>query len=322
MSAGVLSQISFGLESVWGTPVVPDKSIGVQPGDGIQTDNDVQFVDSIKAQLAQHSASYKGATTHEGEYELDLIPGYVGYFIKSALGAVASAAKSAPNAAVYDHTFTEAESKPSLTIEQSVGEITRRFAGAIVHSLNFSCEPGGRLMLTPGIRAKSTAPATKIAAAYEAATIRPFTFADLNSSTGLKIGGSGLAGLRSLDFTYENNHTLLHGFGSNDPQFNYAKGSTIGGSLEFYLDTNTAAKYADYLNKTTQALQLTFTGDTIGDSANYGLDIIIPKATFVTASYPINDEYAQLTVDFEGEYDQTTSKLLSIILTNLLTNYN
>lgn len=57
MSAGVLSAISLGLESTWGTAVVPNKSLAVRPGDGIQTDNDLQFVDEIKNQLVKHDES-------------------------------------------------------------------------------------------------------------------------------------------------------------------------------------------------------------------------------------------------------------------------
>jgi hypothetical protein len=321
MPAGILSQISLAPETTWGTAVTPTKSIAVRPGDGIQTDTDVQFVDSIKAQLAQHTSSFKGAQTHEGEYEMDLVPNYIGYLLRSAFGGVSSVAKSAPNASVYDHTFTEAETKPALTIEQSVGDITRRYAGSIVHSLRFACNAGEALVCTAGIRAKSSATATKITAAYEAPTIRPFNFADMAAAGGFKIGGSNYSGLRSFDFTYENNHALLHAMGSNDPQFNHAKGSTVGGSFELYLDSTTAAKYTDYLNKTTQQLDFIFTGDTIGTSANYGLTLTIPRATMTAANDPISEDYCLLAVEFEGEGDTSTGKVMSAILTNLLTTY-
>src|SRR4051794_18166643 len=180
MSAGVISQISFGQETTWGTPVTPNKSIAVHAGDGIKTDNDVQFIQSIKAQLAKNSSSFKGAAKHEGEYEFDFIPGVVGSLLKSAFGSVSSVAKSAPNASVYDHTFTESEAKPSLTIEQAVGDIVRRYAGAIVHSLKFSVDAGGALVCTAGIVAKANASASKITPTYE--TIRAFNFADLGAS--------------------------------------------------------------------------------------------------------------------------------------------
>jgi hypothetical protein len=318
MSAGILSQISFGLESTWGTAVTPNKSIAVQPGDGIQTDVDTQFRSAIKAQLAKNVTAFKGAQTHEGEYELDFVPANLGYLLKSAFGSVSSVAKSAPNASVYDHTFTEVEAKPSLTVEQSIGEITRRYAGSIVHTLTFSCARGEVLSLTAGIRAKSSASATKISPAYE--TIRPLNFADAAT---VSVGGTGYTGIQSFELTYTNNQNFLHAIGSsNDPQFNHVRGSEVTGTIEFYLDSNTAAEYTDYLNGTEQALVIGFTGDTIGTSSNYGLQLTVPRARYSTGSVPINDDYNALTVEFEGIYDTATSKLITPVLTNLLTNYN
>src|SRR4051794_40294936 len=104
MSAGVQGQLSFGIESTWGTAVTPNKSVAVQPGDGIQTDADVQFRSAIKAQLAKNVTAFKGAQTHEGEYEFDFIPNNLGYLLKSAFGTSTPVAKSAPNASVFDHT--------------------------------------------------------------------------------------------------------------------------------------------------------------------------------------------------------------------------
>lgn len=316
MAAGVLSQISLGLETTWGTPVTPSKSLAVRPGDGIQTDTDLQLVSSIKAQLAKNSSSFKGAAKHEGNYEFEFIPGTAGYLLKSAFGSVSSAAKSAPNTAVYDHTFTESATKPSLTVEQAVGDIVRRFAGSITHSLKFSCAAGEALVLTAGLKAKSSASASQITASYE--TIRPFNFADLASFT---VGGQVYTP-RNFELTYENNQELLAAVGSTDPAYNYAKGSEVSGKFELYLDSTSAAEYTDYLAKTDNSLVITFTGDVIGSSSNYGLTITVPKCSYKTATFPVTEDYNMLTVEFEGIYDTGTSKLISIVLTDLLTNYN
>ena len=317
MSAGILGQVSFGLESTWGTAVVPNKSIAVQSGDGIQTDTDTQLRSAIKGQLAKNVIAFKGAQVHEGEYELDFIPANLGYLLKSAFGSVASVAKAAPNAAVFDHTFSEIAAKPSLTVEQATGEISRRFAGAIVHSLNFSCAKGEVLSLTAAMRAKSNASSTAISPAYE--TIRPFNFADVTTFT---IGGQALTQVQNFNLTYSNDHGMTHALGNtNDPQFNYARGSGVEGSLELYLDSTTAAEYTDYINGTNQAFVIAFTGDVIGSSSNYGLNISVPLVRYSASNSPLNDDYNSLTVDFQGIYDTATSKLITVILTNLLTNY-
>lgn len=317
MSAGVQASVSTGLESLWGTAVVPTKSFAVQPGDGIQTDTDVQFRSAIRNQLAKNATAFKGAQTHEGEFEMDFIPVNAGYLLKSAFGGLSSVAKSAPNAAVYDHTFTESAVKPSLTVEQAVGEVVRRFAGAIVHTLAFSCAKGEALSLTAGIRAKSNAAATAISPTYE--TQRPFNFADV---TAFSIGGQALTEVQSFELTYSNNHGFTHAIGnSNDPQFNYATGSEVTGKIELYLDSTTAAEYADYLNGTEQALLITFTGDAIGSSSNYGLQISVPRVKYKAAAVPLTDDMNLLTLEVEGIYDTATSKLISVVLTNLLSAY-
>ncbi len=318
MSAGIQGQVSIGLESTWGTAVVPSKSLAVQAGDGIQTDTDVQFRSAIKGQLAKHVVAFKGAQTHEGGYEFDFIPNNLGYLFKSAFGSLTSTAKIAPNAAVFDHVFAEVAAKPSLTIEQATGEISRRFAGAICNSLAFSCEKGGVLSLTAALRAKSNASSTAISPTYE--TVRPFNFADVTTFT---IGGQALTEVQNFDLTYANDHGLTHALGpSNDPAFNYAKGSTVEGSIEMYLDSTTAAEYTDYINSTNQALVIGFTGDVIGSSSNYGLNISVPSVRYKAANTPINDDYNLVSVDLEGIYDTATSKLLTVTLSNLLTNYN
>jgi hypothetical protein len=215
MSAGVLSQFSIGLESTWGTPVVPSKSIAVRPGDGIQTDNDLQFVDEIKAQLVKHDESFKGQVKHEGSYEFALIPGNAGYFLLSHFGQVASVAKSAPNTAVYDHTFSAIAAKKSLTIEQAIDLHVRRYAGAIVHSLTFAAAAGESLVVTAGIRAKSQASATKITAAYE--TVKRLHFGNMTSFT---VGGQAIKP-QNFELVSNNDHSLLHTLGnSHDPQYN------------------------------------------------------------------------------------------------------
>lgn len=318
MSAGVQGQVSIGLETAWGTAVVPSKTLQVQPGDGIQTDTDTQFRSAIMGRLAKNVTAFKGAQVHEGEFEFDFSPSNLGYLFKSAFGSVNSVAKSAPNAVVYDHTFAEVATKPSLTVEQATGEISRRFAGTIVHTLNLACEVGGVVTLTAGMRAKSNASATAITPSTE--TIRPFNFADF---TTFSIGGQALTQVQSFDITYSNDHGYRHAISnSNDPQFNYAKGSTFEGSLELYLDATTAAEYTDYLNGTEQALAITATGDVIGSSSNYGIQVSAPRVRYRTATVPLNDDYNMLRVEFEGIYDTSTSRLVQMVLTNLLANYN
>jgi hypothetical protein len=318
MSAGVLSQISLGQEASWGGTVVPSKSIAVKPGDGIQVDNDIQLNSSIRAVLPKYQHSHIGKAKYEGEFEMDFIPVNIGYFLKSLFGGCNSAAK-AGESIVYEHTLTEAETKPSLTIEQSVGEITRRFAGSIVNSMKLSVKEGEPVVANFGVKAKTHASATKISASYD--TIRPFVFTDCLAADGVTIGGTPFNEVKNLELEFKNGVELEYALGSYTPQFSYVKASEVSGKFELYLNTDSATLFADYLAKTERAIVLTFTGDAIGSASNYKFALTLPRAIFKVATNSITEDFCMLSVEFEGLYDTVTSKLISAVLTNLTTSY-
>lgn len=321
MSAGTLDQVSFAPESVWGTPVTPTKSLAVHPGDGMTQDVNANFPTAIKGSLHKNnSGSFKGAQKYDGSYDMDFIPGSAGYFLKSALGSVASVAKIAPNAVVSDHTFTEIETKPSMTIEEGTSDLTTRFAGCIATGFKLSQKAGEPLLATFPMKARSAASATKITPAYE--TVRPFNFNDLGT-TGLKIASVSKTEFINFELEYKNNLEMLIALnGGGNPAFNYLKPSECHIKFELYMDATAAAEYVAFLNKTTQQFDLIYTGDVIGSSANYGLAITLPKVTYTVAKYAVTDSYNMISVEGEAEEDPATGKLFGLVqLTNLLTGY-
>lgn len=316
MSAGQLNQLSLAKESTWGTAVTPSKSIPVHFTGGIKTDQDLQMISAARANLAKNLDSFVGKRVHEGDLEMDFFSDYPGYFVVAALGAVASALKGGESV-VYEHTITEQEAKPSYTIEQVVGENVRRFAGCLITGFKLSCNTGEPVVLAPSIKAKSQASATKITPTY--LTNRAFNWADC----AFKIGGVIINEVISFELEYSNNLELLHSLAaSNDPQFQFVKGSEVKGKFECYLDSTTLAELNDYLSKTNNALDLVVTGDAIGVSANHKIEISIPKVFYTAADTELGEDYNLVSVEFEGVYDSTTAKLLSVKLTNLLANYN
>ena len=64
MSAGILDQLSIALESIWGTPVTPTKSIAVKPGEGLQIDKAVQFPSALNGVFTKNNnGSFQGAAS-------------------------------------------------------------------------------------------------------------------------------------------------------------------------------------------------------------------------------------------------------------------
>ena len=312
MSNQVKNHIVIGKETTWGTPVTPDKTLPVNFTGGLQTVNDIQLITALKSELAMNYDAFIGNRAHEGSYEMAFYPDWIGYLLLSALGF--DTVTEPEVGVVYDHRFTEVEVKPSLTVEQKIGENIRRYAGAIVQQIGISLTPAEVVTLTATIMAKSQAvegsPVTPAPT-----TIPPFNFAQAE----LFIDGNPITEIQNLELTYNNNLGLKHTLGSNDPTHQYLGASQVTGSGEMYLDTATLALYNNYLDKDFVQVELVITGEAIGASSNYEVIFEIPKAVFTTAETPLADNYNLLTVEFEGVFDG--SELLSITVVNLTPTY-
>jgi Phage tail tube protein len=314
MSNGVMNKVSFKRESAWGTAVVPDKSLPINFTGGIKTSNETKFINAAKGVLAKNLGSTIGNRKHEGEYETDLFPDYPSYLFLSALGAVSSALVGGETI-VYIHTITESETKPSLTIEQALGEDVRRFAGAIATGFKLTAKTGDFVKVSFPIVAKTAAVATAITPAY--LNNAAFAFHQVS----VKIGGSAIFEVASLELEYNNNAELKHALaGTNDPSFMAIKPSEVKGKIELYLDSTSLAQLTAYLANTEQSLQVLVTGGAIGSASNNKFDLSIPRAVITSAETKISDDYNLVTIEFNGLYDTATTKLLDLKITNLLAN--
>jgi hypothetical protein len=316
MSNGILSAISFKKETTWGTAVVPDKSISVHPTGGLSTKNDQKEISNVKAMLSKVQDTFIGARTHGGEFEMNLFADYPAYFFVSAMGGVASALASGESA-VYEHTITESATKTSLTIEQAIGEVVRRYAGAQATGFKLSVKTGEAAVVSFPIIAKSQATATAITPAFT--NTRPFNFADIQ----VKIGGTSIGEVTEVEVEYKSGLTHLHTIaGTNDPGYQFLKPSEISGKISLYLDSTSVTRYTNYLSKTSESLEIIATGDAVGVAEFLGFDMTIPRCDYKTAVVPLSAEDNKLDIEFTGVYDTATNKLVSIVITNSLANLN
>lgn len=315
MSAGVLSQISFKKETTWGTAVVPDKSIAVRPTGGIAVKNNVQLLPAIKGQVQKYYDAIKGKVSYEGELTIDAFGDYLGYFLLSAFGTDTPALHSGETI-VYDHVFSEGTSKPSLTIEQSIGENTRRYTGTICNSLKITGKVGEMIEVAAGVKAKSQASATEVTGAFS--TVPAFNFAQAQ----IKIGGTVIAEVENFELQYKNGVEMVYALGSTDPSYNAIQGgSEAHVKMDMFLDATALTRFTNYLANTKEAMEIILTGGSIGTAASYMLDILIPRANYTAAETKITDQHNLLTVEAEGIYDTATSQLIKATLTNLLASY-
>ncbi|HEX2910388.1 MAG TPA: phage tail tube protein [Chloroflexia bacterium] len=316
MSAGIQSLISIAKESNWGTPVTPSKSIPVRPTGGITIKNNIQMLPALKGGLQKYYDAIKGKVAYEGEYTFDAFADLVGYFLLSALGSDTPAAHGSEST-VYDHVFSESATKTSLTIEQGQGENCRRYAGALVSGFKLSGKVGEMLEFTPSILAKTQASSTQISASFS--NVPAFNHANL----AVKIGGSTIGEVEKFELEYKNGLEMVYALGNNEPSYySIQNGSEVTIKMDLYLDTTTLTRLTNYINKTTESIELIATGvDTIGNASHYVLDMLIPKAIYTAGETKITDSHNLLTIEANGIYDTATSKLLTPTLTNLVASY-
>src|SRR3954447_7587009 len=140
---GRLKSVGIGVESVSGTAVAPtfwvpdmdfshqdknDKAVDTSSFGRIEADTDADIV----RQWSEGSLTGVLRDTH------------IGGILKATFGTVASVAKSAPNASVYDHTFTvlNTNAHPSLTIVSKDANQDIKFAYGMVDKFEVNYELG------------------------------------------------------------------------------------------------------------------------------------------------------------------------------------
>ncbi len=310
---GISNQISIVTETTYGTAVTPVISVPISPSDGIHIDQQVIGIEAIKTTAPKNKRFMLGKTDYTGGYEMGAYPKTLGYFLNSIFGTDTT---STPESGVTKHKFTESTVKKSLTVEQVITTITKRFAGFILSSIKISGKTGEPMKVVFSGMAKSQADATKITATYE--TSRPFNFADITS---ILIGGTDFkAYIEDFSVEYTNGLAMFHGFGSKDPSNKYVQQSQVKGSVSMYVDATSDNNLDDYIAGTERAVDIIMTGDAIGVSSNEKLRIYLPKCAFTKVATKLDFGYNALHIDFEGRED-TTDGLLYVELTNQTASY-
>lgn len=312
---GILSQISIGKESSYGSAVTPSVSLPVKESDGIQTNQDVVAVEAIKGTAPKNKGFFKGKKAFEGGYATDLYPNNMGLVLLSALGSVADAVAGGETA-VYEHTFTEAVAKKSLTVEQKIGTLSKRFAGFVVKNFKIGGKVGETISFTFEGMGKTVADSTPITASFE--TERPFNFADVAS---ISVGGTDLkAYIEDFEIEYMNNADIFYAMGSVEPAVSYVKPSECRGKFTLYLDSTTDDLLADFEALVEKEIKITLQGDAIGVASNNEVEITLPKAAISKFETKLSFGYNAISLEFAGRED-VTDGLVTLKLVNLVESY-
>ncbi len=244
----------------------------------------------------------------------------------ASLGSVASASEIAPNTAVYDHTFTVNQSvqHQSLTIflNDPLSVVDYKHALGCVDSLDLAYEQNKFVEFDAKLKALKGTVATLTPATTAENLFLPqhFVFklassvAGLTAATAIPVKSFKLKISKALEAD-----TVL---GNIAPVDFLCKKISIEGEVEAVWQNEDDFKTA-FMAGTVQAMRIDLKSDVIiGTSANPQITIDLSKVIFNDLTHPIKvGDVMRQTIQFKAMYDTTTSKMVSIKVSNLVTSY-
>lgn len=260
----------------------------------------------------------------EGGFSALLGDKHFGLILYALFGTLQSAAKSAPNADVYDHTVTLAENAQhqSLTIGVDESNGDYQFPLGMLNSLELKFELAKLLEYTATFKSKKGTSASLTPALPAENIFRPQDFHFYIAANLAGLDAASEIPVKSCSLKIEKDVEDYDVLGSTEPSDILNKSVKITGSVTLIWDAETYKNY--YLQGTTKAvrIKLTDTGVTIGSALNPELKIDLAKVIFndFSKDTALNNIVMQ-TLSFKAVYSTSDSKVGEAVLTNLVTSY-
>jgi len=262
---------------------------------------------------------------YEGDLEGIAHSDVLGWFFLNLYGTDTPVAKSAPNAVVYDYTFSLSQSPQhnSMTLFMKDGGVVQEVISNGMFdkfSLSASMEDFVRFK-TSFIGAVGTTNAASPSYGTDYDFVgRDITVKMVSASAGL--AGATAIPVKSIDINWSQGLKPSYVFGAYTPTDIYNTMLSIDGKMT--LDLSDTTYRALWQADTTQYLQIVIQGAaTIGTSANPKIDLTLNKVQLADwgRSDGGNNDIVQQTVSFKGFYNPTDGKSSILILTNLIASY-
>lgn len=317
MSSSLLDHVVIGKETTFKTAVVPSIQLPVAREGGISTEISVEEKSELRSVQAKHNAVLPGSRVHAGSFKMDLFKELAGHIFLSALGSVTSGVVGGETI-VYEHDFTEATTKPSYTVEQKLGALTRRFAGTIFNTFKIIAEAG-----SPSVMLEFEAIASANDTASPVTPSAPVSKRFLFDNVALSIASTLFDQATKVEIEHISGASIINTLNaSKDPSIQVCDGSEVQITAEFILDSALASKYQEMLNDTEQRVDLVLTGsETIGTGSNPKLELGMATAKITAGETTQVGEGAALLPITIRAYSETGSVYDVFKLTNLTTTY-
>lgn len=316
-------------EATRGTFATPTMWVPGRSPSGIKTVQDRVIVKEGRGSKIASTGSEPVMKRAEGDIEMNLKSQSIGFFLLSLLGSVASAAKSAPNTAVYDHTFSLLANNPehpslAFGLAQGAQQHYQYRLGA-VGEIDINVVPNELVTARAVLMAASEAEHGGSFSPTFSGDDVYFRHQDVSIKFAANVAGLGAASpikVKSLNVNVANGMRPDQNVSEINPGNMLVTEIVGGGQIE--MDQMDKTYHDLFNNNTDRAMQITMVRNdvTIGSSANPGIVFTFPRISFEnwTPNRPL-EEIVRETLPFRV-HQPASGNAVEIVVTNLIANYN
>ena len=298
--------ILIGKETTWGTAVNCTKDIGLVQSCTVTDDNSLRRIYT----LSQRNTNEIVAGRFSNKISLEVLFQH-GRMLEYALGSVSHTDYT--NDA--KHTFTEADTLPSLTLEDgfnSTSDVTLTYAGCKVDTLTLALSLDGQLTMRAELIGKTVATGTSgQAAVISSLTTFPDYMATLK--TGTDNSEATLGNVQSIEWTIRNNleplgsltHRLIQDLQANEREYEFTFTMAFQSKTEYELFLGGSAP-TDTSTPTIPSVIITLDNGVAQDSGQRKITIDMANCFYSTVGTPTKIK-GYIFQDFSGWAKALTS---------------
>jgi len=321
--SGRLTAVGIGPESTPGTAVtaaywVPDMMFSHEDKNTTITDGSSfgRLEDAVDSDVVTQWS--------DGTLSAVLRDQHIGTILKAVFGTSASVARSAPNAAVYDTTFTVANnnSHPSLTLYAKDANQDIRFAYGMADKFVIDYQMGKLIDYSVDFKAKRGTTTTSTPAYVTENKFRPqdVTFKLATNVAGL--AGATATAVKSLKLTITKGTDVEYVLGSVDVDSIYNTVFNVTVDIGLLYNDLTYKNYDFSNTKQAASITLARTDTTIGSTANPGLAFTFDSLFFDNwTKQRAQNQIMSQTITMKGLYSFPNASMAKAVLTNTVASY-
>ena len=321
MAQSSFGYFGFGKEATEGDDVAPTVFMPVKDVN-FEIDNEAIEITEIRGNRQAYS-NFDGPLRPSASFTSSVYPhASTGMLLRGLFGAVTNALDS-PSTTVYEHSFTDAASLPSFSLERSdtrtlgTGYLFQRLNGCKVESIGFTASYGEDVEMRVAMQGLDfpTTPAAKPAAFTEIPTTDPFLF----SGAAVEVDGVSNNYFKSVDFEFTNTlerQETLRGARTAYRIYEGGLSCSLSGTMAF----ESQDMYDKMANSEYFSMEVRFAGATIDAPNTLKNELVFtwPKLKVQTLGLPMTaGEIIEADVSFLVSFDFATNRIVEVIQRDL-----